>query len=44
MSKGGGRAPASEPEFVQLLSPSGERVDHPDYSVDFTDDLHRHLM
>jgi len=43
MSKGGGRAPASEPEFVQLLSPSGERVDHPDYSVDFTDEELRGL-
>jgi 2-oxoisovalerate dehydrogenase E1 component alpha subunit len=43
MSKGGGRAPAPEPEpeFVQLLTPRGERVGHPDYSVDFTnEELH----
>jgi 2-oxoisovalerate dehydrogenase E1 component alpha subunit len=29
--------------FVQLLTPDGERVDHPDYSVDFTDDEYRGL-
>lgn len=32
-----------EPELVQLLTPDGERVDHPDYSVDFTDDEYRGL-
>jgi pyruvate dehydrogenase E1 component alpha subunit len=32
-----------EPEFVQLLTPDGERVDHPDYSVDFTDEEYRGL-
>jgi pyruvate dehydrogenase E1 component alpha subunit len=39
-----GRRPAApEPEFVQLLTPDGERVDHPDYSVDFSDDGYRSL-
>jgi len=37
-----------DPELVQLLTPDGERVDHPDYSVDFTDteyrDLYRDLV
>jgi 2-oxoisovalerate dehydrogenase E1 component alpha subunit len=33
MGKGG---PGPSPDFVQLLSPDGERVEHPDYSVDFT--------
>jgi 2-oxoisovalerate dehydrogenase E1 component alpha subunit len=34
------RPPAEEPDaaFVQLLTPDGERVDHPDYSVDVTDE------
>ncbi|MGH3715602.1 MAG: pyruvate dehydrogenase (acetyl-transferring) E1 component subunit alpha [Micromonosporaceae bacterium] len=32
-----------EPEFVQLLTPDGERVDHPDYSVEFTDEEYRGL-
>jgi 2-oxoisovalerate dehydrogenase E1 component alpha subunit len=35
-------APA-EPEFVQLLTPDGERVEHPDYAVDFTDEQYRGL-
>jgi pyruvate dehydrogenase E1 component alpha subunit len=35
--------PATEPEYVQLLTPDGERVDHPDYKVDFTDDEYRGL-
>src|SRR5262245_63352295 len=26
----------TDPSFVQLLTPTGERVDHPDYSVDLT--------
>ena len=34
---------APEPEFVQLLTPEGERVDHPDYTVDFTDEEYRGL-
>ena len=33
----------SEPRFVQLLTPEGERVEHPDYSVDFTDEEYRGL-
>jgi len=40
------RAPASsgaEPEFVQLLTAEGERLEHPDYSVDFTGDELRGL-
>ncbi len=39
---GGGTAPP-EPEFVQLLTPDGERVAHPDYTVDFTDEEYRGL-
>ena len=35
--------PSHEPEFVQLLNPDGDRVEHPDYSVDFTDDEYRGL-
>ncbi len=31
------------PEFVQLLTPEGERVEHPVYSVDLTDDEYRGL-
>ena len=38
----GGTA-AGEPEFVQLLTPEGERVDHPEYTVDFTDEEYRGL-
>jgi len=34
---------AGEPEYVQLLTPDGERVDHPDYTVDFTDEQYREL-
>jgi 2-oxoisovalerate dehydrogenase E1 component alpha subunit len=30
-------------ELVQLLTPEGERVHHPDYDVDFTDDEYREL-
>jgi 2-oxoisovalerate dehydrogenase E1 component alpha subunit len=37
----GGAPPAGG--FVQLLSPDGERVDHPDYSVEFTDEQFRGL-
>src|SRR5262249_22278296 len=32
---------AAQPEFVQLLSPDGERIDHPDYDVEFTDEEFR---
>jgi 2-oxoisovalerate dehydrogenase E1 component alpha subunit len=38
-----GDQPTPEPEFVQLLTPEGERVDHPSYTVDFTDDEYRGL-
>ncbi|MCW2816887.1 MAG: hypothetical protein JWN84_4342 [Nocardioides sp.] len=31
------------PELVQLLTPEGERVHHPDYDVDLTDDEYREL-
>jgi pyruvate dehydrogenase E1 component alpha subunit len=30
-------------QFVQLLNPDGERVDHPEYGVDFTDEEYRGL-
>ena len=50
MSKGDARTRASatahdapEPEFVQLLTPDGERVEHPDYAVDFSDEEFRRL-
>src|SRR5690349_5699227 len=51
-SKGdGARLPATDsptsatadPEFVQLLTPTGERVKHPEYDVDFTDEEYRGL-
>jgi 2-oxoisovalerate dehydrogenase E1 component alpha subunit len=32
---------APGPELVQLLTPEGERVSHPDYDVDLTDDEYR---
>ncbi|MCW2778489.1 MAG: pyruvate dehydrogenase (acetyl-transferring) component subunit alpha, partial [Frankiales bacterium] len=31
------------PELVQLLTPEGERLTHPDYDVDLTDDEYRDL-
>jgi 2-oxoisovalerate dehydrogenase E1 component alpha subunit len=34
---------AQQPELVQLLTPEGERVDHPDYTVDLTDEELRGL-
>ena len=34
---------APEPAFVQLLTPEGDRVEHPDYTVDFTDEEYRSL-
>jgi 2-oxoisovalerate dehydrogenase E1 component alpha subunit len=50
MAKGAARArttrgttTAPEPDFVQLLTPDGERVDHPSYTVDFTDEEYREL-
>jgi pyruvate dehydrogenase E1 component alpha subunit len=40
--------PSEGPEFVQLLTPEGERVEHPDYPLDITDDeikaLYRDLV
>jgi 2-oxoisovalerate dehydrogenase E1 component alpha subunit len=38
-----GADPNGPNDFVQLLDPDGERVEHPDYSVDFTDDEYRAL-
>lgn len=46
---GGGGHPAGEPEFVQLLTPEGERLDTAtgangvEYSVDFSDEEYRGL-
>ncbi len=34
---------AAGPELVQLLTPEGERVSHPDYDVDLTDEQYREL-
>ena len=34
---------APDPELVQLLTPDGERVEHPDYRVDFSDEEYREL-
>ena len=31
------------PELVQLLTPEGERVHHPDYDIDLSDDDYRAL-
>jgi 2-oxoisovalerate dehydrogenase E1 component alpha subunit len=42
-TRDGGDIAVAEPEFVQLLTPDGERVEHPDYSVDFTDEEYRDL-
>jgi len=41
-SRGRGGTPP-EPDYVQLLTPDGVRVSHPDYSVDFTDEELRGL-
>jgi len=30
------QSPIDQPELVQLLTPEGERVEHPDYSIDLT--------
>ncbi len=35
--------PSEGPELVQLLTPEGERVEHPDYPVDFSDEEVRGL-
>ena len=42
-ARASGTRVAPEPEFVQLLTPEGERVDHPDYAVDFSDSEYRAL-
>lgn len=34
---------SSEPQLVQLLSPDGQRVEHPDYSIDLTSEELRGL-
>ncbi|GAB3647621.1 thiamine pyrophosphate-dependent dehydrogenase E1 component subunit alpha [Glycomyces tarimensis] len=36
-------ASANEPEFVQLLSPEGKRLSHPDYDLNLTDEEYRGL-
>src|SRR5881398_1958034 len=35
--------PSEGPELVQLLTPEGERVEHPDYSIDLSADEYRDL-
>src|ERR1044071_3152916 len=35
--------PSEGPDFVQLLTPEGERVEHPDYALDISDDEMRGL-
>jgi 2-oxoisovalerate dehydrogenase E1 component alpha subunit len=35
--------PSEGPELVQLLTPEGERVEHPDYSLELTEDEYRGL-
>jgi 2-oxoisovalerate dehydrogenase E1 component alpha subunit len=35
--------PSEGPDFVQLLTPEGQRVTHPDYSLDITDEEIREL-
>jgi 2-oxoisovalerate dehydrogenase E1 component alpha subunit len=35
--------PSEGPELVQLLTPEGERVEHPDYSLDLAEDDYRGL-
>jgi 2-oxoisovalerate dehydrogenase E1 component alpha subunit len=42
-TRSGSGTAAADPEMVQLLTPEGERVDHPDYSVDFSDEEYRNL-
>ncbi len=41
-------APDSKPELIQLLTPEGERVEHPDYPLELTTDeikaLYRDLV
>ena len=35
--------PSEGPELVQLLTPEGERVDHPEYSLELSDEEYRAL-
>jgi 2-oxoisovalerate dehydrogenase E1 component alpha subunit len=42
-ARASGTRAAPEPAFVQLLTPEGDRVTHPDYTVDFTDEEYRSL-
>ncbi|MCW2598441.1 MAG: pyruvate dehydrogenase (acetyl-transferring) component subunit alpha [Frankiales bacterium] len=35
--------PAADPHLIQLLTPEGERLHHPDYDVDLTDEEYRSL-
>src|SRR3954469_6317921 len=35
--------PSEGPELVQLLTPEGERVPHPDYSLELADEEYREL-
>jgi 2-oxoisovalerate dehydrogenase E1 component alpha subunit len=35
--------PSEGPDFVQLLTPEGERVEHPDYALEISDDEIREL-
>jgi 2-oxoisovalerate dehydrogenase E1 component alpha subunit len=37
------RPVSDQPQLVQLLTPEGERVEHPDYSIDLSDDELRGL-
>jgi 2-oxoisovalerate dehydrogenase E1 component subunit alpha len=38
-----GEETTTEPEFVQLLTPDGDRIEHPSYTVDFSDEEYREL-
>ncbi|ADD45692.1 pyruvate dehydrogenase (acetyl-transferring) E1 component subunit alpha [Stackebrandtia nassauensis] len=37
------KTPVGDPDMVQLLTPDGKRVSHPDYAVDLTDEEYRGL-
>ncbi|NGN67819.1 pyruvate dehydrogenase (acetyl-transferring) E1 component subunit alpha [Streptomyces sp. A7024] len=41
--KAAAKKPAGDPGLVQLLTPEGERVEHPDYAIDLTADELRGL-
>ncbi|MEU9980478.1 pyruvate dehydrogenase (acetyl-transferring) E1 component subunit alpha [Streptomyces sp. NPDC050856] len=42
-SAGAGKPQSSEPQLVQLLTPEGERVQHPEYDIDLSPDELRGL-